>query len=184
MDIVGSLFLIALTSPIMLIAAIGVKLSSPGPIIFRQARVGLNKKVFYMYKFRSMRVNNGSETSWSTNKDNRKTAFGAVIRKFSIDELPQFFNVLKGDMSLVGPRPEIPYFVEQFKTKIPLYMVKHQVRPGITGWAQVNGLRGDTSIEDRIQHDIYYIENWSILFDIRILFLTLWKGIVNQEKLS
>ena len=184
MDVVGSLFLIALTSPIMLIAAIGVKLSSPGPIIFRQARVGLNKKVFYMYKFRSMRVNNGSETSWSTNKDNRKTAFGAVIRKFSIDELPQFFNVLKGDMSLVGPRPEIPYFVEQFKTKIPLYMVKHQVRPGITGWAQVNGLRGDTSIEDRIQHDIYYIENWSILFDIRILFLTLWKGIVNQEKLS
>ena len=184
MDIVGSLFLIVLTSPIMLFAAIGVKLSSPGPIIFRQARVGLNKKVFYMYKFRSMRVNNGSETSWSTNKDNRKTAFGALIRKFSIDELPQFFNVLKGDMSLVGPRPEIPYFVEQFKTKIPLYMVKHQVRPGITGWAQVNGLRGDTSIEDRIQHDIYYIENWSILFDIRILFLTLWKGILNQEKLS
>ena len=98
--------------------------------------------------------------------------------------LPQFFNVLKGDMSLVGPRPEIPHFVEQFKTEIPLYMVKHQVRPGITGWAQVNGLRGDTSIEDRIQHDIYYIENWSILFDIRILFLTLWKGIVNKEKLN
>lgn len=137
-----------------------------------------------MYKFRSMRVNDSSDTRWSTNHDDRKTAFGALIRKLSIDELPQFFNVLKGDMSLVGPRPEIPHFVEQFKTEIPLYMVKHQVRPGITGWAQVNGLRGDTSIEDRIQHDIYYIENWSILFDIRILFLTLWKGIVNKEKLN
>ena len=183
MDIVGSVLLIVLTSPIMLFAAIGVKLSSPGPVIFRQMRVGLNKKVFYMYKFRSMRVNNGSDTRWSTNHDDRKTAFGAFIRKFSIDELPQFFNVLKGDMSLVGPRPEIPHFVEQFKTEIPLYMVKHQVRPGITGWAQVNGLRGDTSIEERIQHDIYYIENWTIFFDIRILFLTLWRGIVNKEKL-
>ena len=184
MDIIGSLFLIVLSSPIMLIAAIGVKLSSPGPVIFKQLRVGLNKKEFYMYKFRSMRVNDGSNTRWSTNQDDRKTAFGALIRKLSIDELPQFFNVLKGDMSLVGPRPEIPHFVEQFKTEIPLYMVKHQVRPGITGWAQVNGLRGDTSIEERIQHDIYYIENWSIFFDIRILFLTLWRGIVNQEKLK
>lgn len=184
MDIIGSLLLIIVSSPIMLFAAIGVKLSSPGPIIFKQVRVGLNKKEFYMYKFRSMRVNDGSDTRWSTNHDDRKTAFGALIRKLSIDELPQFFNVLKGDMSLVGPRPEIPHFVEQFKTEIPLYMVKHQVRPGITGWAQVNGLRGDTSIEDRIQHDIYYIENWSILFDIRILFLTLWKGIVNKEKLN
>ena len=184
MDIAGSLVLIVLSSPIMLFAAIGVKLSSPGPVIFKQARVGLNKKEFYMYKFRSMRVNDGSDTRWSTNRDDRKTAFGALIRKLSIDELPQFFNVLKGDMSLVGPRPEIPHFVEQFRTEIPLYMVKHQVRPGITGWAQVNGLRGDTSIEERIQHDIYYIENWSLLFDIRILLLTLWKGIINQEKLS
>lgn len=183
MDVVGAALLIVLTSPVMLVAAIGVKLSSPGPVIFRQVRVGLNKKEFYMYKFRSMRVNDGSDTRWSTNQDDRKTRFGALIRKLSIDELPQFFNVLKGDMSLVGPRPEIPHFVEQFKTEIPLYMVKHQVRPGITGWAQVNGLRGDTSIEDRIRHDIYYIENWSIFFDIRILFLTLWRGIVNKEKL-
>ena len=159
-------------------------LSSPGPIIFRQKRVGLNKKPFYMYKFRSMRVNASSDTGWSTNSDPRKTRFGSFIRKFSIDELPQFFNVLKGDMSLVGPRPELPHFVDQFKEEIPLYMVKHQVRPGITGWAQVNGLRGDTSIKERIEHDVYYIENWSILLDIKILFLTLFKGFVNQEKLN
>ena len=183
MDVVGALALIVLTSPVMLFAAIGVKLSSPGPVIFRQKRVGLNKREFYMYKFRSMRVNDQSETRWSSNIDDRKTAFGAFIRKCSIDELPQFFNVLKGDMSLVGPRPEIPHFVEQFKEEIPLYMVKHQVRPGITGWAQVNGLRGDTSIEERIRHDIFYIENWSLLLDVKILLMTLWKGIINKEKL-
>ena len=184
MDIVGSLVLIVLTSPIMLIAAIGVRLSSPGPIIFSQERVGRNKKTFRMYKFRSMRVNDRQDIGWSRDKDDRKTAFGSFIRKFSIDELPQFFNVLKGDMSLVGPRPEVPFYVEQFREEIPLYMVKHQVRPGITGWAQVNGLRGDTSIKDRIEHDIYYIEHWTVFFDIEILFMTLFKGIVNSEKLS
>ena len=183
MDVVGALVLIVLTSPVMLFAAIGVKFSSPGPVIFKQKRVGLNKREFYMYKFRSMRVNSRSDSAWSTNSDDRKTAFGAFIRKFSIDELPQFFNVLKGDMSLVGPRPEIPHFVEQFKDEVPLYMVKHQVRPGITGWAQVNGLRGDTSIKARIQHDIFYIENWTLLLDVKILLMTLWKGIVNKEKL-
>lgn len=183
MDIVGSLVLIVLFSPVMLVTAVGVKLSSPGPIIFRQLRVGRDKKEFYMYKFRSMRVNSGSNTAWSQNRDSRKTPFGAVIRKLSLDEFPQFFNVLKGDMSLVGPRPELPHFVEQFREEIPLYMVKHQVRPGITGWAQVNGLRGDTSIEERIEHDIYYIENWTLLFDIKILLMTLFKGVVNQEKL-
>lgn len=184
MDIIGSLILIICSSPIMLITAIGVKLSSPGPIIFKQQRVGLDKKLFYMYKFRSMRVNSGSDTSWSTNHDNRKTKFGAIIRKCSLDEFPQFFNVLKGDMSLVGPRPELPHFVEQFKEEIPLYMVKHQVRPGITGWAQVNGFRGDTSIEERIRHDIYYIENWSLTLDIKILIMTLWRGVFNQEQLQ
>ncbi|OUQ82776.1 undecaprenyl-phosphate glucose phosphotransferase [Flavonifractor sp. An10] len=183
MDICGSLVLIVLSSPIMLFAAIGVKLSSPGPVIFKQVRVGRNKKKFNMYKFRSMRVNASQDTGWSRVHDDRKTAFGAFIRKCSIDELPQFFNVLKGDMSLVGPRPEVPYYVEQFKEEVPLYMVKHQVRPGITGWAQVNGLRGDTSIEDRIRHDIFYIENWTLLFDIKILFMTLFRGIINQEKL-
>jgi len=184
MDITGSLCLIVLTSPIMLISAIGVRLSSPGPVIFRQKRVGRNKKMFYMYKFRSMRVNRHQEDGWSTDQDSRKTRFGALLRKYSIDELPQFFNVLKGDMSLVGPRPEVPFYVEQFKEEIPLYMVKHQVRPGITGWAQVNGLRGDTSIKARIKHDIYYIEHWDIFFDIKILFLTLFKGIVNQEQVN
>ena len=180
MDIIGSLILIVCTSPLMLFAAVGVKLSSPGPILFRQERVGLNKKPFYMYKFRSMRVNDRQTTGWSTNSDPRKTKFGSFIRKFSIDELPQFFNVLKGDMSLVGPRPELPFFVNQFKESIPLYMVKHQVRPGITGWAQVNGFRGDTSIQGRIEHDIYYIENWTLLFDIKILFMTVFKFSNNE----
>lgn len=183
MDIIGSLLLIVVTSPLMLFAAVGVKLSSPGPILFKQERVGLNKKPFYMYKFRSMRVNDRQKTGWSTNSDPRKTKFGAFIRKFSIDELPQFFNVLKGDMSLVGPRPELPFFVNQFKESIPLYMVKHQVRPGITGWAQVNGFRGDTSIQGRIEHDIYYIENWTLLFDIKILFMTIFR-FTNSEKLQ
>lgn len=183
MDVVGALVLIVLTSPLMLIAAVGVKLSSPGPVLFKQERVGRNKKPFYMYKFRSMRVNASEKTGWSRNEDPRKTPFGSFIRKFSIDELPQFFNVLKGDMSLVGPRPEVPFYVEQFKEEIPRYMVKHQVRPGITGWAQVNGFRGDTSIRGRIEHDIYYIENWTFLFDIKILLMTVFR-FSNSEKLS
>ena len=183
MDIVCSLFLIILTSPLMLIAAIGVKLSSPGPVIFKQERVGKDKKPFYMYKFRSMRVNARENTGWSKNEDDRKTWFGSLIRKCSVDELPQFFNVLKGDMSLIGPRPELPYFVEQFKEDIPRYMVKHQVRPGITGWAQVNGLRGDTSIEKRIEYDLYYIENWTLAFDLRILIMTAF-CMFNKEKVN
>lgn len=182
-DIAGSLALIVLTAPIMLVAAAGVRLSSPGPVIFKQKRVGLNKREFYMYKFRSMRINGEADTAWSTNQDGRKTRFGAFLRKFSIDELPQFFNVLKGDMSLVGPRPEIPHYVKHFQEEIPLYMVKHQVRPGITGWAQVHGLRGDTSIPKRIRYDIFYIENWTFFLDIKILFMTLFK-IVNKESLS
>lgn len=183
-DIVGSLLLIVFTSPLMLITAVGVKLSSPGPILFKQERVGLNKRMFKMYKFRSMRINAHQTTAWSTDHDPRKTKFGAFIRKFSIDELPQFFNVLRGDMSLIGPRPELPHFVDQFKETVPLYMVKHQVRPGITGWAQVNGFRGDTSIKGRIEHDIYYIENWSLLFDIKIFVLTLTRSLMNSEKLT
>ena len=182
LDIVGSGLLLILTSPLMLACAIGVKLSSPGPVIFRQERVGLNKKTFYMYKFRSMRMNDAQDTAWSTNEDDRKTAFGAFMRKCSMDELPQLWNVLRGDMSLVGPRPEIPHFVEQFRSEVPLYMVKHQVRPGITGWAQVNGCRGDTSIQERIEHDIYYIEHWSLWFDVRILFTTMFGGkFLNDE---
>lgn len=184
-DVAGSLALIVLTAPLMLLCAVGVRLSSPGPVIFRQKRVGLHKETFYMYKFRSMQVNERQDNSWSGNRDDRKTKFGAFLRKCSLDELPQFFNVLKGDMSLVGPRPEVPFFVEQFKEEIPLYMVKHQVRPGMTGWAQVNDLRGDTSIRARIEHDIYYIEHWSLLLDLKILLMTLFQGkFLNREQLS
>ena len=182
MDVAGSLVLILLTSPIMLFAAIGVRLSSPGPILFKQERVGRNKKPFRMWKFRSMRITGTEDTGWSTNADPRKTKFGSFIRKYSIDELPQFFNVLKGDMSLIGPRPEVPFHVNHFKEEIPLYLVRQQVRPGITGWAQVNGLRGDTSIEKRVEYDIWYIENWSLWLDIKILFMTVFGGMKNDEQ--
>ena len=136
-----------------------------------------------MYKFRSMHVQTDDEEreQWTTKNDPRKTKWGAFMRKTSIDELPQFFNVLKGDMSVIGPRPERPYFVEKFKEEVPRYMIKHQVRPGITGWAQVNGYRGDTSIEERINHDLYYIENWTFAFDLRIIFLTIFKGFINKN---
>lgn len=182
-DFIGSIILIICTSPIMLITALIIKCTSKGPVIFKQQRVGLNKEIFTMYKFRSMRVNSNEQTGWSTNSDPRKTKFGSFIRKFSIDELPQFFNVLKGDMSLVGPRPELPHFVNNFKNEIPLYMVKHQVKPGITGLAQINGYRGDTSIKKRIEFDIYYIENWNLLLDISILFRTAFKSFKNNEQI-
>lgn len=180
-DLVGSFVLILLTSPLMIAAAIGVKLSSPGPIIFAQDRVGKDKKPFKMLKFRSMRVNAEQDSAWSTDADPRRTAFGSFIRKYSIDELPQLFNVFLGDMSLVGPRPEIPFYVRQFKETVPLYLVRQQVRPGMTGWAQVHGLRGDTSIEDRVKYDIWYIENWSLMLDIKILFQTAFGGFINNE---
>ena len=184
-DIVFSSLLIILTSPIMLFAAIGTKLTAgPGPIIFKQERVGLNRKIFTMYKFRSMKVNAEETTAWSQNADPRKTKFGSFIRKFSIDELPQFFNVLKGDMSMIGPRPEIPHFVDQFKEEIPMYMIRHLVRPGITGWAQVNGYRGDTSIKKRIEYDIWYIEHWSLMLDLIIVFRTIFGGMVNSVKVG
>lgn len=181
-DLIGSAVLIVLTSPIMLIAAIGTKISSPGPVIFKQRRVGRGREQFDMYKFRSMRVNDTQDSAWTTDGDPRRTAFGAFMRHYSIDELPQLFNVLKGDMSLVGPRPELPQHVARFKCSVPLYMVRHQVRPGMTGWAQINGLRGDTSIEERVSYDLYYIDNWSFLFDLRILLLTPFKGIVNKQE--
>ena len=185
MDVAGSLVLILLTSPVMLVVAVGVKLSSPGPVIFKQERVGLNKRPFLMYKFRSMRVNGQESTGWSQNEDPRKTRFGSFIRKFSLDELPQFFNVLKGDMSLVGPRPEIPFHVEHFKEEIPRYLVRQQVRPGITGWAQIHDLRGDTDIAERIRYDIWYIENWTVALDVKILLRTVLGGkMVNQEKMN
>ncbi len=182
-DIIGSLLLLILTLPVMLISALVIKLTMGGNVIFKQKRVGLNKKIFTMYKLKSMRDSDVSDTAWSKDTDPRRTKFGAFIRKFSIDELPQLFNVLKGDMSLVGPRPEIPYYVNSFKDKIPLYMIKHQVKPGITGLAQVNGYRGDTSIEKRVEFDIRYIENWTYFLDISILLRTLF-SFVNKEKLG
>lgn len=184
MDVAGSFALIVLTSPIMLVTAVGVRLSSPGPILFRQERIGKNKKPFTMLKFRSMKQNAKETTAWSTNNDPRKTRFGSFIRKYSIDELPQLFNVLAGDMSLIGPRPEIPFHVRHFKEEVPLYLVRQQVRPGMTGWAQVNGLRGDTSIEERVKYDIWYIENWSLELDIRILLKTAFGGMINNEQLT
>ncbi len=180
-DYVFSIIAIVITSPIMLVTAIAIKLTSRGPIIFKQERIGHNAKPFMMYKFRSMKVQDPSEekSEWTTKDDPRKTVVGNFIRKTSIDELPQFFNVLKGDMSVVGPRPERPYFVEQFKESVPKYMVKHQVRPGITGWAQIHGCRGDTSIKKRIEYDIEYVENWHMGLDLAIMIKTALKKNVN-----
>ncbi len=181
-DILLSIAMLIVASPVLLIAIIGVKLSSPGPVLFKQQRVGLNKRVFSMLKLRSMRLNTQEDSGWTTGNDPRRTRFGSFLRKLSIDELPQLINVLKGDMSLVGPRPEVPYYVDQFRESIPLYMVKHQVRPGLTGWAQVNGFRGDTSIQERIRHDIWYIENWSVGLDFKILLMTIFGAWLNDEK--
>ena len=175
---------LVILSPLLLLIAIGVKASSPGPVLFRQTRVGYGRREFQMLKFRSMRVNESEKTGWSREKDDRRTPFGQLIRKTSLDELPQLVNVLRGDMSLVGPRPELPFFVEKFRETIPLYMVKHQVKPGITGWAQINGYRGDTSIEKRIELDLWYIEHWSIGLDMKILFRTAFGGMLNQEKIG
>ena len=182
-DTVLSLIALVILSPLLLITALAVKLSSPGPVLFKQQRLGLHGKVFTIYKFRSM--SDGAEHTgsgvYSGKGDPRVTKVGKLIRATSIDELPQLFNILKGDMSLVGPRPERPFFVEKFREEIPRYMVKHQVRPGLTGWAQVNGYRGDTSIRKRIEYDLYYIENWSIGLDIKIIFLTFFKGFINKN---
>ena len=182
-DIFGALVAIILFSPVMLVTAIIIKVTSPGPLIFKQERIGKHNHPFYMYKFRSMVVQEekAEKQGWTTKNDPRVTPVGKFIRKTSIDELPQLFNILVGDMSLVGPRPERPQFVEKFKEEIPRYMIKHQVRPGLTGWAQVNGYRGDTSIQKRIEYDLYYIENWTMGFDFKIIFLTFFKGFVNKN---
>lgn len=177
-DLIGATVAIILFSPVMLLTVLVVALTEEGSVIYRQERVGLHNQVFYMYKFRSMIMQDEEKekAEWSTRNDPRITPVGKLIRRTSIDELPQLFNVLKGEMSLVGPRPERPQFVQKFRDEIPRYMVKHQVRPGITGWAQINGYRGDTSIEKRIEYDLYYIENWTMVFDMKILILTIFKG--------
>jgi Undecaprenyl-phosphate glucose phosphotransferase len=182
-DIVGASAALIIFSIPMLLVALIIKLTSPGPIIFSQIRIGKHNKEFKMYKFRSMELQTEKEErkAWTTSRDPRVTGIGKFIRRTSIDELPQLFNILKGDMSLVGPRPERPFFVEKFKEEIPRYMIKHQVSPGLTGWAQINGYRGDTSIRKRIDHDLYYIENWTLGFDFKILFLTVFKGFINKN---
>lgn len=183
MDLFGATVALLLFSPVMLVCAVLVKLTSPGPVLFKQERIGLHNRPFYMYKFRSMRMQTVEDEAkgWTVKNDPRVTGIGKFMRKTSVDELPQLFNILKGDMSLIGPRPERPQFVEKFKEEIPRYMVKHQVRPGLTGWAQVNGYRGDTSIRKRIEHDIYYIENWTLGLDIKIIILTFVKGFINKN---
>lgn len=182
-DIIGAVICIIVFLPVMLTSAILVKTTSQGPLIFKQERVGLHNKPFKMYKFRTMYVQTEEEEKkgWTQKNDPRVTRVGSILRKTSLDEFPQLFNVLKGDMSLVGPRPERPQYVEKFREEIPRYMIKHQVRPGMTGWAQVNGYRGDTSIQKRIECDLYYIENWTLGLDFKILFLTVFKGFINKN---
>ena len=174
---------LAMVSPLMLMISFLIKWTSEGPILYRQERVGIDGHPFQMLKFRTMRVDAEKETGpiWAEEKDYRRTTVGAFLRKTSIDELPQLFNVLKGDMSLVGPRPERPHFVEEFRKRIPSYMLRHKIMAGMTGWAQINGWRGNTSLEKRIEHDLYYIQNWSIGFDLKILFMTIWKGFFSKS---
>ena len=183
MDVVGALIALVLASPVMLVVSVLIKLTSRGPLIYKQERVGLHNKTFRMYKFRSMEMQSPEKEkkAWTVKDDPRVTGIGRFMRRTSIDELPQLINILKGDMSLVGPRPERPFFVEKFREEIPRYMVKHQVRPGLTGWAQVNGYRGDTSIRKRIEYDLYYIENWTVGLDIKIILMTFFKGFINKN---
>jgi exopolysaccharide biosynthesis polyprenyl glycosylphosphotransferase len=182
-DLVFSLLALVALAPLLLLIAIAIKLTSPGPVLYRQERMSLDGTLFEMFKFRSMRVDAEAETGavWARKDDPRRTAVGSFLRRTSLDELPQLFNILKGQMSFVGPRPERPVFVDQFREKIPRYMLRHKVKCGLTGWAQVNGWRGNTSIEKRIEYDIYYVENWSLSFDVKILWLTLKTGFIHKH---
>ncbi|MEC9171792.1 MAG: undecaprenyl-phosphate glucose phosphotransferase, partial [SAR324 cluster bacterium] len=183
LDLAGAILALILFSPLMLLIAFLVKITSPGPILYRQQRMGLDGKTFFTLKFRSMRQDAEKQTGavWATENDTRRTTLGVYLRRFNLDELPQLFNVLNGDMSLVGPRPERPVLIEEFKSKIPNYMLRHKVKAGITGWAQINGWRGNTSLEKRIEHDLYYIERWSVWLDLKILLLTVFKGFVDPN---
>jgi len=182
-DVVISLLALVLLAPLMLAIAAVIKLTSPGPVFYRQERCGLNGRAFGMLKFRSMRCDAEQQTGavWARKDDPRRTAFGAFLRRTSLDELPQFINVLKGDMSLVGPRPERPVFIQQFSKTIPNYMARHCVKAGITGWAQVHGWRGNTSLRKRIQYDLYYITHWNPWLDIRIMWMTLFHGLFHRN---
>ena len=182
-DILLSLLIVLVTSPLMFAISILIKIMSPGPILYKQDRMGLDGKIFKMLKYRTMGTQAEEKTgpTWATENDNRRTLVGAFLRRTSLDELPQFFNVLKGDMSIVGPRPERPHFIQQFRSKIPKYMLRHKMKAGITGWAQVNGWRGNTSLEKRIEYDLYYIENWKLMFDFEIMWLTFWRGFISKN---
>jgi Undecaprenyl-phosphate glucose phosphotransferase len=182
-DILLSLFVVLFTLPLMFVISLLIKLTSNGPILYKQDRMGLDGKVFTMLKYRTMKIQaeEGTGPMWATENDHRRTLIGTLLRKTSLDELPQFFNVLKGDMSIVGPRPERPYFIQQFRSKIPKYMLRHKMKAGITGWAQVNGWRGNTSLEKRIEYDLYYIENWKLMFDFEIMWLTFWRGFISKN---
>jgi Undecaprenyl-phosphate glucose phosphotransferase len=182
-DLAFSAFALLIASPLMAVIAVLIRLTSPGPLLFVQERVGLNGKLFRMYKFRTMRVSDPSESDsrWTTAGDPRRTRLGVFLRRTSLDELPQFFNVLKGDMSVVGPRPERPRFVAKFLNEVARYNSRHLLKVGITGWAQVNGWRGDTSIRKRVEHDLFYLQNWSLGFDLRIIFLTLFPKYRNKN---
>lgn len=182
-DIIFSVIAIIITAPLMSLIAILIKLTSSGPIFYKQERMSIGGDIFRMLKFRSMKTDAERNTGavWAKEDDPRRTWLGAFLRKTSLDELPQFFNVLKGEMSIVGPRPERPVFIQEFRKNIPHYMLRHKMKAGITGWAQVNGLRGDTDLKKRIEYDLYYIENWSIALDMKIMWLTIWKGLVNKN---
>ncbi|MBT3880161.1 MAG: undecaprenyl-phosphate glucose phosphotransferase [Candidatus Scalindua sp.] len=182
-DIVLSITILLAVSPLMLVISLLVKATSIGPVFYRQERMGLDGRIFSMLKFRTMETQAEKETGpvWAAKGDSRKTIIGSFLRKTSMDELPQFFNVLKGDMSIVGPRPEREFFIHKFRSKIPKYMLRHKMKAGITGWAQISGWRGNTSLEKRIEYDIYYIENWSLGFDLEIMWLTIWRGLVNKH---
>lgn len=182
-DLVFSALLLIICSPLMAAIAIGVRLNSPGPALFKQERVGLNGRIFRMYKFRTMKVGDPHEsaTRWTTANDPRRTSVGTFLRATNLDELPQFFNVLKGDMSIVGPRPERPHFVQKFLEDVAQYNTRHYLKVGITGWAQVNGWRGDTSITRRVEHDLYYLRNWSLLLDFKIILLTVFRTVATNK---
>ena len=182
-DVVLSIIILLAVSPLMLIVSALVRATSKGPVFYRQERMGLDGKTFSMLKFRTMETQAEKETGpvWATKGDSRKTIIGTFLRKTSVDELPQFFNVIKGDMSIVGPRPEREFFIQQFRNKIPKYMLRHKMKAGITGWAQISGWRGNTSLEKRIEYDLYYIENWSLRFDLEIMWLTIWRGLINKH---
>lgn len=181
-DVLFSIIVLLVTAPVSALIALTIRLSSPGPVLFVQQRVGLNGRIFNIYKFRTMKVEDPreSDTRWTTRDDPRRTAFGTFLRRTNLDELPQFVNVLKGDMSVVGPRPERPYFVEKFLQDDAQYNSRHYLKAGITGWAQVNGLRGDTSIAKRLEYDLYYLQHWSFTFDLQIVLLTILRLFSSQ----